>query len=153
QNPYTSWLHNLHSVFACLQPFMHLSRHLHAMRRPRGCGGRFLNTKKMNGGKGGAETKKIGEGQISQPTESQYSEVLQSDSGNSNSPKEANVRGPYLSGSEVTSMYSRGDFNPFSISHLRPSVHSLSRMMDAGHGIVMPSKWVAAADSCCNLKI
>ncbi|GMY14415.1 nuclear transcription factor Y subunit A-10-like isoform X1 [Fagus crenata] len=133
------------------KPYMHESRHLHAMRRPRGCGGRFLNTK--NKEKSGTEEIKTGDGQFSQATGSQSSEVLQSDSGTFNSSKDANGSGSNLSGSEVTSMFSRGDLDRFPISQPMLSVHAFAGMIDGGHGIVMPSQWVAAADDCCNLKV
>lgn len=134
---------------------MHESRHLHAMRRPRGCGGRFLNTKTVNKGKSGTEVNKAGNAQLSPGTASQSSEVLQSDSGGTlNSSKDANGNGSNFSGSEVTSMYCRGDLDLFPINHLMPRGHSLSDMIDGGRGFVMPSKWVAAAaDNCCNLKV
>ncbi|XVF07511.1 hypothetical protein REPUB_Repub06bG0145400 [Reevesia pubescens] len=136
------------------KPYMHHSRHLHAMRRPRGCGGRFLNTKTSNSEKDGMEIKKTAEGQVSHHTGSQNSEVLQSGSGTLNSSKEANMGGgSTLSGSEVTSMYSRGDLEHFRINHLGLSVHSFPLMMDNGHRTVMPSKWVATADNCCSLKV
>jgi len=136
------------------RPYMHESRHLHAMRRPRGCSGRFLNTKIPNKGKGGTKAKKAGNGQLSRATRSQSSEVLQSHSGTLNSSKDANGNGSHFSGSEVTSMFCRGDLDLFPMNHhLIPSVHSLPGMMDGGRGIVMPSKWVAAGDTCCNLKV
>jgi len=131
---------------------MHYSRHLHAMRRPRGCGGRFLNTKELNEGKGTMEAKKAGDFQPSQATGSQNSEVLESGGATLNSSMEANGGGSIFSGSEVTSMYNRGELDLLQINHPAPTFHSFSGMMDSGHGIVMPSKWVAAADNCCHLK-
>ncbi|KAL3532181.1 hypothetical protein ACH5RR_005702 [Cinchona calisaya] len=134
------------------KPYLHRSRHLHAMRRPRGCGGRFLNTKKLNGSNITTDDKGIAKGQLSQPTGSQSSEVLQSDSGNSSSPRNSDGCRSINLGSEVTSVYSRGDLDPFPIN-LCPTIQSLPSMMNAGHGIVLPSKWIAAADSRCNLKV
>lgn len=133
-----------------LQPYMHESRHLHALRRPRGCGGRFLNTKNTNKEKSGTEVIKTGDGQLSQGTGSQSSEVLQPDSGTFNSSKDAKGSGSNIS--EVTSMFSRGDLDRFQINHLMPPAHPFADLIDGGRGLVMP-KWVTGPDNCCNLTV
>lgn len=129
---------------------MHLSRHLHAKRRPRGCGGRFLNTKEMDKSK--PEMSDSKPKPTNHSTGSQRSEVLQCD-------HEANGSRSYMSGSEVTSMFSMGlgDLNHFPVGNL--SVVSLSDMMVSGNsmrGLSMQNKWVAAGAGDgirCNLTI
>ncbi|XP_057954035.1 nuclear transcription factor Y subunit A-10-like [Malania oleifera] len=139
------------------KPYMHESRHLHALRRPRGCGGRFLNTKKLNRGTGNNETKKSGNEKISQTNGAQNSVVLQYENGNLNLSKEANGWRSNLSGSEVSSkrLYSMEGIDCFSFSFnpLRPSVNSIADMIKNEHSIVMPGKWVSATDHCYNLNV
>lgn len=124
------------------------------MRRPRGSGGRFLNTKSLNNVKEGTGTNKDDGGQLPQPTYSSNSEVSESDNGTLNSSKDANgtKASTQHSAPEVTSMYSRGGLDHLpSMNHSRPTAQSLPNIMsNAGHGIIMPNKWAAAADRSCN---
>ena len=106
------------------QPYMHHSRHLHAMRRPRGSGGRFLNTKKADAAL------------QSRPSNPQSSEVFHPKNRTMTSSME--TYGPNVSSSDVTSM------NHF----LSPSIYY------NGGNMGIPSKWIATAMDigCCNLK-
>ncbi|KAF4369087.1 hypothetical protein F8388_013416 [Cannabis sativa] len=93
--------------------------------------------------------------QLSRSSRSQSSDVLHSDSGTLNSSKEANnSSGSNLSGSEVTSVYSRVELEHFQLNLLGSPFHSVSEMLETSRGIVMPTTWIAAADhSRCNLNV
>ncbi|XP_064952376.1 nuclear transcription factor Y subunit A-4-like isoform X2 [Musa acuminata AAA Group] len=132
------------------KPYMHVSRHLHAARRARDCGGRFFNTKKEVSAQAGNSGHKVNDLVPRLPAASPSSEVLQSDSLNLNSAR----GGSSGSGSEVTSVCTHNDVDHFgAIQHLHPSVlHSLSSVMNGGQSTsVIHSKWGSAADGCCDL--
>ncbi|KAL5223568.1 hypothetical protein ABZP36_010207 [Zizania latifolia] len=128
------------------KPYLHESRHLHAMRRARGSGGRFLNTKKEINGKSASGGKVMDIPPTLRPTASFTSEIQHSEQCNRSSISS-------LSGSEVTSIYEHEDVDHFhSFDNLRTHFFTpLPSVMDAENGAGNPFKWAAASDGCCDL--
>lgn len=119
------------------------------MRRARGSGGRFLNTKKEDIERGCIPGTKFKDAAPHQPTTSLGSEIIKSDSGNLNSVS----GGSGMSGSEVTSMFMQKESNRFNNNDhfYSPLFHPVSTMARGEHGISLSNKWVKIADGCADL--
>lgn len=144
-----------------LQPYLHESRHLHAMRRARGSGGRFLNTKKEAGTNVNQGSKLATSAPSVTAPPSSEPPRLQGLGNGSNPHCHSRSSVSSLSTSEVSSIYNHHEDHPSHHQyggmeqHLRapPFFTPLTAIMDGDHGgaAAIPSfKW-AASDGCCKL--
>nr|AWW87402.1 NF-Y2 protein [Tectona grandis] len=124
-------------VLKIRKPYLHLSRHLHAMRRPRGNGGRFLNTRSTTSPKMSGEEKQVG----THTGGSKIFEMLQPDGGGINSKGRSDSSRSTSPGSEITrdhALFSRATAvaHPFQLNHLHSSFQHVG---NTGIGIAMVS--------------